>query len=215
MQAFARSKLRSLTAASTSTSTTITAFTCASRASCARFPVPLALEPPRERRHTPSGPTCAEPVQSVVRAAFEKRDGTSVACRCRDLLCWEAGGLSCGAAGRCGAMRCGAVRAVQDEEARAAGTHHGNMYMYMYICLFFNNPDAGCWASQPREAGRAKGGVELKAVWSWFWSEERSGAGAAEAGALRRGKPHARLNLLSCPAGQSEGRLARAGNKSW
>ena len=26
-------------------------------------------------------------------------------------------------------------------------------------------------ASQPREAGRAKGGMELKAVWNWFWSE--------------------------------------------
>lgn len=70
----------------------------------------------------------------------------------------------------CGAMRCGAVRAVQDEKAWAAGTH---MDMYMYIYLFSNNPDAGCWASQPREAGRAKGGMELKAVWSWFWSEER------------------------------------------
>jgi len=101
-----------------------------------------------------------------------------------------------GAAVPCGAMRCGAV---QDEKAWAAGTHMGTCTCS--YALFFNNPDAGCWASQPREAGRAKGGTELKAVWSWFWSEEHSGAGAAEAGALGRGKPHARLNLLSCSAG--------------
>lgn len=105
----ARSKLRSLTAASTtSTSTTITAFTCASRASCPRFPVSLAPDPHASdatRQAVPRAPSpcdlwCGRASRSVMGAASPAdvvMGGGRVLVR---------GGWAL----RCHAVPCGAVR---------------------------------------------------------------------------------------------------------
>ena len=69
---------------------------------------------------------------------------------------------------RCHAVPCGAVRC----STRSRGLQE-RTWEHVHVHIPSNNPDAGCWTSQPREAGRAKEGMELKAVWSWFWSEER------------------------------------------
>ena len=148
MSAPCAQRLRSLTATSTTrTSTTITCFCmCVVRINVSASPSSSqtpALGPPRERRHTPSDPTCAEPVRSVVRAGFEKRDGAAVAPA--DVVicsCWEADGFCAGRLAR-GAMRCGAVRAVQDEKLWAAGTCMGTLYMCINVFFTIRMRAAG------------------------------------------------------------------------
>jgi hypothetical protein len=148
----ARSKLRSLTAASTtSTSTTITAFTCASRASCARFPVPLALDPHASdatRQAVPRAPSpcdlwCGRASRSVMGAASPA-----------DVV-MGGGRVLVGAAVPCGAMRCGAV---QDEKPWAAGTHMGTCTCTYTFSLITRMRAAG-------PVSRAKRG-ELTGEWS-------------------------------------------------
>ena len=83
----------------------------------------------------PSGPTCTEPVRSVVRAGFEKRDRAAVAPA--DVVicsCWEADGFCAGRLGAwCHAVRCGACGAGRE----GVGCRNVHEDMNMCINVFF------------------------------------------------------------------------------
>jgi len=130
-------------------------------------PIPLALDPHASDATRQAVPRAPSPCDLWCGRASRSVMGAASPADVVILLCLEAGGFLCGAAGRCGAMRCGAVRAVQDEKAWPAGTHLGTCtctytfflptrmrvagaFCFLGVLVLVASAGGSCWVSGAR-----------------------------------------------------------------